>query len=239
MQNEFSRTELLLGRNVMERLKHASVLLFGIGGGGSYAAEALARGGVGRLILVDHDTVSLTNLNRQLIATHETIGRRKVDVMKERILSINPAAQVEARAEFLLPENIDSFPLQACDYIIDAVDTVAAKIALAEKAEECGTPIISSMGTGNKLDPSRFEIADIYGTSVCPLARVLRRELKARGVRGLKVLYSKEPPLKPLPAEEDGSPGKRQTPGSVSFVPSVAGLMIAGEVLRSFIEKAE
>ncbi len=239
MQNEFSRTEILLGRDAMERLKHSTVLLFGVGGVGSYAAEALARGGVGRLILVDHDTVSLTNLNRQLIATHETIGRRKVEVMKERILSINPAARVEARVEFLLPENIDSFPLRECDYIVDAVDTVAAKIVLAEKAEEYGTPIISSMGTGNKLDPSRFEIADIYETSVCPLARVLRRELKARGVRGLKVLYSRERPLKPLPAEEDDASGKRQVPGSVSFVPSVAGLMIAGEVLRGLAQKTE
>lgn len=234
MLNEFSRTELLFGSAAMERLKNASVIIFGIGGVGSFTAEALARSGIGKLILVDHDRVSLTNLNRQLIATHDTIGRLKVEVMKERILSINPAAQVDARAEFLLPEMVDQFPLKECDYIVDAIDTVAAKLILAQKAEEYGVPSISCMGAGNKLDPFRFEVADIYQTSVCPLARVMRRELKARGVRHLKVLYSKEPPLKPfVSADEETS--KRQTPGSVSFVPSAAGLMAAGEVIRDLI----
>ena len=235
MLNEFSRTELLLGTAAVEKLKQASVIVFGIGGVGSFAAEALARSGIGRLILVDHDVVSLTNLNRQLIATHETIGRRKVDVMKERILSINPSARVDVFAEFLLPENIDDFPLRECDYIVDAVDTVAAKLALAQKAEKYGVPSISCMGTGNKLDPSRLEITDIYKTSVCPLSRVMRRELKARGVRKLKVLYSKEPPLTPFPLGTEEPVGKRQTPGSVSFVPPVAGLMAAGEAVLDLI----
>lgn len=236
MLNEFSRTELLLGSTAVEQLKRSAVMIFGIGGVGSFAAEALARSGIGRLILVDHDSVSLTNLNRQLIATHETIGRRKVDVMKERILSINPSALVETFAEFLLPENVEQFPLAECDYIVDAIDTVSAKLILAQKAEELRIPIISCMGAGNKLDPSQFEITDIYKTSVCPLARVMRRELKARGVKHLKVLYSKEPARKPIDLNVEESTGKRQTPGSVSFVPSVAGLMAAGEVIRNLVD---
>ena len=227
---EFSRTELLFGKEAMKRLEEAKVIVFGIGGVGSFVAEALARSGVGHLVLVDNDTVSLTNLNRQLIATHDTVGRLKVEVMAERIRSINPRAVTESRAEFLLPETVDDFPLSECDYIVDAIDTVSSKLILAEKAEEYGVPIISCMGAGNKFDPTRFEIADIYETSVCPLARVMRRELKARGVKKLKVLYSKEPPLKPLASAEES--GKRQTPGSVAFVPSVAGLIVAGEVLR-------
>ncbi len=235
MLNEFSRTELLLGSTAVEQLKRSAVMIFGIGGVGSFAAEALARSGIGRLILVDHDSVSLTNLNRQLIATHETIGRRKVDVMKERILSINPSALVETFAEFLLPENVEQFPLAECDYIVDAIDTVSAKLILAQKAEELRIPIISCMGAGNKLDPSQFEITDIYKTSVCPLARVMRRELKARGVKHLKVLYSKEPARKPIDLNVEESTRKRQTPGSVSFVPSVAGLMAAGEVIRNLV----
>ena len=236
MLNEFSRTELLLGSTAVEQLKRSAVMVFGIGGVGSFAAEALARSGIGRLILVDHDSVSLTNLNRQLIATHETIGRRKVDVMKERILSINPSALVETFAEFLLPENVEQFPLAECDYIVDASDTVSAKLFLAQKAEELRIPIISCMGAGNKLDPSQFEITDIYKTSVCPLARVMRRELKARGVKHLKVLYSKEPTRKPIDLNVEENTGKRQTPGSVSFVPSVAGLMAAGEVIRNLVD---
>jgi len=227
---EFSRTELLLGTAAMKRLEEAKVIVFGIGGVGSFVAEALARSGVGHLILVDNDRVSLTNINRQLIATHDTVGRLKVEVMAERIRSINPRAVTEPRAEFLLPETVGDFPLSECDYIVDAIDTVSSKLILAEKAEEYGVPVISCMGAGNKLDPTRFEIADIYETSVCPLARVMRRELKARGVKKLKVLYSKEPPLKPRTSEEES--GKRQTPGSVAFVPSVAGLIVAGEVLR-------
>ena len=239
MMEEFSRTELLLGLEAMERLRRAQVLVFGIGGVGAYAAEALARSGVGRLILVDHDTVSLSNLNRQLIATHETVGRRKVDVMKERILSINPSAEVEARAEFLTEETLAAFPLAACDYIVDAIDTVSSKLALAQRAEALGVPLISCMGAGNKLDPSQFRFADVYETSVCPLARVMRRELKARGVKKLRVLYSTEPPLKPVVPEVllRENPGKRQLPGSVAFVPSVAGLMIGGEVVRTLISE--
>lgn len=237
MMEEFSRTELLLGPEAMERLRRAQVLVFGIGGVGAYVAEALARSGVGRLILVDHDTVSLSNLNRQLIATHETVGRRKVDVMKERILSINPSAEVEARAEFLTEETLAAFPLATCDYIVDAIDTVSSKLALAQRAEALGVPLISCMGAGNKLDPSQFRFADVYETSVCPLARVMRRELKARGVKKLRVLYSTEPPLKPAVPEAmlRENPGKRQLPGSVAFVPSVAGLMIGGEVVRNLI----
>lgn len=239
MTEEFSRTELLLGPEAMARLHRAKVLVFGIGGVGAFVVEALARSGVGRLILVDHDTVSLSNLNRQIIATHETVGRRKVDVMKERILSINPAAEVEARVEFLTEETLDNFPLTTCDYIVDAIDTVSSKLALAQKAETLGVPLISCMGAGNKLDPSLFRFADIYETSVCPLARVMRRELKARGVKKLRVLYSVEPPMKPTIPEMilRENPGKRQVPGSVAFVPSVAGLMIGGEVVKALISE--
>lgn len=239
MTEEFSRTELLLGPEAMARLHRAKVLVFGIGGVGAFVVEALARSGVGHLTLVDHDTVSLSNLNRQLIATHETVGRRKVDVMKERILSINPAAEVEARAEFLTEETLDNFPLTTYDYIVDAIDTVSSKLALAQKAEMLGVPLISCMGAGNKLDPSQFRFADIYETSVCPLARVMRRELKARGVKKLRVLYSVEPPMKPTVPETmlRENPGKRQLPGSVAFVPSVAGLMIGGEVVKALISE--
>lgn len=240
MIHQFSRTELLLGKEGMERLKKARVAVFGIGGVGGHCVEALARSGIGEFDLIDNDEVALTNLNRQLVALHETIGRRKTEVMKERILSINPDAKVHVHSCFFLPENADSFPFDRYDYVVDAVDTVTAKIELVLKSQAAGVPVISSMGAGNKLDPTAFEVTDIYKTSVCPLAKVMRRELKKRGVKKLKVVYSKEEPRKlhlydeegnPIPAETKGTAG-RCAPGSVSFVPSVAGLILAGEVVK-------
>lgn len=230
MTGRFSRTELLLGEEAMENLKHSRVIVFGVGGVGGYAVEALARSGVGSLALVDNDTVSITNLNRQIIATEETIGRSKVDVCKERILSINPNCRVETYNMFYLPETSDEIDLTKYNYIIDAVDTVSAKISLAVNAEKLEVPIISSMGAGNKLDPTMFEVSDIYKTSVCPLARAMRTELRKRGVKKLKVVYSKEQAIKPHQSEEKTA--KRQTPGSCAFVPSVAGLIIAAEVVK-------
>ena len=246
MLTQFSRTELLLGKEAMIKLSGSRAAVFGIGGVGGYVCEALARSGIGAFELIDDDKVCLTNLNRQLIATHRTVGQYKADVMKERMLEINPEADVQVHKCFFLPENSDEFPFGEYDYIVDAVDTVTAKIALVMKAREAGTPIISSMGAGNKLDGSRFRVADIYETRVCPLAKVMRRELKKRGVERLKVVYSEEKPIKPL---EDMSiscrtncicpPGaahkcteRRDIPGSVAFVPSVAGLIIAGEVVK-------
>lgn len=222
-----------MGSEAMERLKQCRVILFGVGGVGGFAGEALVRGGIGSITVVDHDTVGLTNLNRQIIALHSTLGMKKVEVFRRRALDINPDLNITALDSFLLPDNVGRFELSGYDYIVDAIDTVSAKIALAVTAEQTGVPLISCMGTGNKLDPSRFRITDVYKTSVCPLARVMRRELKARGVSHLKVLYSDEPPLTPAPSEEIS--GKRQTPGSVSFVPSAAGLMIAGEVIKDLI----
>ncbi|MGI6261326.1 MAG: tRNA threonylcarbamoyladenosine dehydratase [Acutalibacteraceae bacterium] len=230
--NPFTRTELLLTPQGVEKLKRSAVAIFGIGGVGGFAAEALARSGVGRLDLFDHDTVSLSNLNRQIIATMDTVGEPKVDVMKKRIASINPAAEVHANRCFYLPENADLIDLSQYDYIVDAVDTVSAKLELAERATRLGVPVISCMGAGNKLDPTRFEVADISKTSVCPLARVMRIELRRRGIMHLKVVYSKEEPRTPLQAEPNDAPGRRSVPGSVSFVPSVAGLIAAGEVIR-------
>lgn len=227
---QFSRTELLLGSNGMEKLKNSRVAVFGIGGVGGHTAEALARSGVGALDLIDSDTVSITNINRQIIATLDKVGQYKTDVMKERIALINPEAQIIAHRKFFLPENSDEFVFSRYDYIVDAVDTVSAKIELVMKAQAAGVPIICSMGAGNKLDPTAFEVADIYKTSVCPLARVMRTELRKRGVKKLKVVYSKEPPITPLPSEEEC--GKRKVPGSTAFVPSVAGLIIAGEVIK-------
>lgn len=240
MIHQFSRTELLLGKEGMERLKKARVAVFGIGGVGGHCVEALARSGIGEFDLIDNDEVALTNLNRQLVALQETIGRRKTEVMKERILSINPDAKVHVHSCFFLPENADTFPFDRYDYVVDAVDTVTAKIELVLKSQAAGVPVISSMGAGNKLDPTAFEVTDIYKTSVCPLAKVMRRELKKRGVKKLKVVYSKEEPRKlhlydeegnPIPAETKGTAG-RCAPGSVSFVPSVAGLILAGEVVK-------
>lgn len=226
---ELKRTELLLGRESIEKLKNSYIAIFGIGGVGGYTAEALARSGVGKLDLIDNDTVALSNINRQIIALHSTVGRYKVDVMKERIYDINPDAEVNAIRCFFLPENKDEFDFGKYDYIVDAVDTVSAKIAIIEEAKKAGVPVISSMGAGNKLHPEMFELADISKTSVCPLAKVMRNELKKRGITDVKAVYSKEPPIKSgVIDEKSGKP----VPGSISFVPSAAGLIIAGEVIR-------
>lgn len=246
MLEQFARTELLLGKEAMARLSKAHIAVFGIGGVGGYVVEALARCGVGSFDLIDNDRVCLTNLNRQIIATTDTIGRYKVDVMKERILSVNPEARVNTYPCFYLPENESEFDFTEYSYVVDAVDTVTAKISLVLKANKAGVPIISCMGTGNKLDPTRLKIADIYETSVCPLAKVMRRELRKRNVEKLKVLYSEEEPRVPgksnsnfvsddvqNPAEAETAPkGRRSIPGSTSFVPSAAGLIIAAEVVR-------
>lgn len=235
MNQRFIRTEMLLGSTAMEKLRQSKVAIFGLGGVGSFAAEALARSGIGHFLLVDHDTVSISNLNRQLVAYETTIGKYKADVMKERIHLINPEAEVEVLKEFFLP-GMEPMIDDRCRYVIDAIDTVTGKIALVLEAQRRGIPIISSMGTGNKLNPSQLEIADIYSTSVCPLAKVMRKELRARGVKKLKVLYSKEYPIQPQITKEvleslGEHTEKRMTPGSVAFVPPVAGLMIAGEVV--------
>lgn len=233
MINEFSRAELLLGQEGMRRLKEAAVIVFGVGGVGSHCIEALARGGVGTLILVDNDRVSLTNINRQSIAYHSTIGKYKTEVMRERIKDISPETEVFTHELFVLPENLEQVFDRPVDYIIDAIDTVTAKLALAEFAQARNIKIISSMGTGNKLHPELFEIADISKTSVCPLCKVMRRELKARGIRHLQVVYSKEAPINIQGKSTGEHTGMRRAlPGSVSFVPPVAGLLLAGEVIR-------
>ena len=238
----FSRTELLLGSEKICRLYNSNVIIFGVGGVGGYVTEALARSGVGSFTLVDKDTVSISNINRQIIATESTVGRDKVDVMKERILDINPHAKVEIRKCFYLPENADEFDLSGYDYVVDAVDTVTAKLEIIVRATEAGVPVISSMGAGNKLDPTGFMVADIYDTSVCPLAKVMRRELKKRGIRKLKVVYSKEEPVKlsqKVLSEngENETAGVKPVPGSVAFVPSVAGLILAGEIIKDIIRR--
>lgn len=233
MLNEFLRTELLFGREAMQKLESSHVAVFGIGGVGGHAAEALARSGIGALDLIDNDTVSLSNLNRQIVALRSTVGRYKADVMKERIQDINPEAKVRALRLFYLPETADELDLGKYDYIVDAVDTVTAKLELAVRAKAAGVPLISCMGAGNKLDPTAFTVTDISKTSVCPLARVMRRELKKRGITSLKVVYSTEPARTPLPCEEGDA--RRAVPGSVAFVPSVAGLIAAGEVIRDLI----
>ena len=232
--NQFSRTELLIGKDGVEKLANSKVAIFGIGGVGSFVVEALARVGIGNFVLVDKDEVDITNLNRQIIATHKTIGKPKVEIAKERILDINPNANVEVYQEFFMPESKGILD-NSIDYIVDAVDTVTAKIELVVRANQLNIPIISSMGTGNKLDPTRFEVTDIYKTSVCPLAKVMRKELKQRGIKKLKVVYSKEEPIKFLNSNE--LTNKKQVPGSVSFVPSVAGLVLAGEVIKDIIKK--
>lgn len=239
MQEQFTRTALLLGEEGIHKLNRSRVAVFGIGGVGGYTVEALARSGVGHFLLVDNDKVALSNLNRQIIATLDTVGKYKTRVMKERILSINPEAEVETRECFFLPENAEEFDVSSFDYVVDAVDTVAAKLELVVRAQKAGVPVISSMGAGNKLDPTRFEVADIYQTSVCPLARVMRRELKARGVMGLKVVYSREEPRTPAksPLEEDKASARRSIPGSIAFVPSVAGLIAAGEVIKDLTKR--
>lgn len=233
MKNQFSRTEMLIGNEKLNKLKSSYVAVFGIGGVGSYACEALARAGVGHFMLIDNDTVDITNINRQIIATMNTIGLNKVDVMKERILSINPEAIVEVKKLFVLPENSNEFEFEKFDYIVDAIDTVSAKIELILKANEYNIPIVSSMGTGNKLNPTMLEVSDIYKTSVCPLARVMRNELKKRRIKKLKVVYSKENPIEidTIINKETG----KTIPGSCSFVPSTAGLIIASEVIKDLI----
>lgn len=233
----FSRTGLLIGEAAVNRLGRARVAVFGVGGVGSFTVEALARAGVGRLLLVDDDVVAASNINRQLHATHETLGQYKTTLMADRVRAINPAAAVETREAFCLPENVADLLPGSFDYIVDAVDTVSAKLALVEEAAARGVPVISAMGAGNKLDPTRFEVADLFDTSVCPLCRVMRRELKKRGVPRLKVVYSREEPRTPLPdPSPTGAHQKRRTPGSISFVPSVAGLILAGEVVRDLIK---
>ena len=240
--NQFQRTELLIGKEGLKKLQEAHVIIFGIGGVGGYVVEALARSGVGELTLVDSDNVSLTNLNRQIIATHETIGQSKVHVMAKRIASINPACKVHQKQIFFLPETQDQFDFYIYDYVVDAVDTVSAKISLVLQAQAVNTPIISSMGTGNKLNPAMFEVADIYETSVCPLARVMRQSLKKRGVKKLTVVYSKELPieqkiddsLKKEIAQENSS--KKSIPGSSAFCPPVAGMILASEVVKDLIK---
>lgn len=227
--NIFSRAELLLGEEALEKLRSARVALFGIGGVGSFAAEALARGGVGHITLVDGDTVSITNINRQLIALHSTVGKEKTAVMAERIADISPETEVETYPVVYGAENRDLLDFSTYDYVIDAIDTVTSKLILIEEAKKAGVPVISCMGTGNKFHPERFEVTDISKTSVCPLAKVMRKELKVRGIKNVKVVYSKEEPQKPAVSTETG---KRQIPGSLSFVPPVAGLLLAGEVIR-------
>lgn len=227
----FSRTELLLGADAMQRLASARVAIFGIGGVGGYVAEALARSGVGTLDLIDHDTVSVTNLNRQIIALHSTIGQRKVDVMAQRLRDIHPQIVVNTHPCFFLPENADDFDFSVYDYVVDAVDTVTAKLTIVEKAIRCGTPVISSMGTGNKVDPTQLRIADLAKTTMCPLARVMRKELGLRGIKHIPVLFSEEPPITPAKGEEETS-ARRGITGSTPFVPAAAGLMIASKVVR-------
>ena len=235
MEDQFSRTRMLLGDEGMERLMRARVAVFGIGGVGGYTAEALARSGVGALDLIDRDTVSISNLNRQIIALHSTVGRYKTEVMRERILDICPEVKVEVYNCFFLPENAGQFDFSRYSYVVDAVDTVTAKLEIISRAQAAGVAVISAMGAGNKLDPSLFRVADIYRTEMCPLAKVMRRELKKRQVKKLKVVYSLEQPRTPVQSTAD-EPGRRAAPGSAAFVPSVAGLMLAGEGIRDLVE---
>lgn len=233
--NQFSRTQLLVGEEGIEKLHNARVAVFGVGGVGGYVVEALARSGVGTLDLIDNDTVALTNINRQIIATHKTVGMSKVEVAKERVLDINPDAKVNTYNTFYLPETADQFDFTQYDYVVDAIDTVTGKIGLVMQADKCGVKIISSMGAGNKLDPTAFKVTDIYKTSVCPLAKVMRKELKNRGIKKLKVVYSEEVPLTPVGETGEDKGQRRQLPGSIAFVPSVVGLIIAGEVIKDII----
>ena len=237
MIEQFSRTEILLGSDAMERLYNARVAVFGIGGVGGYTVEALARCGVGALDLIDSDTVSVSNINRQILATHSTVGKLKVDVAKARVLDINPNCAVKTYPCFYLPDTADQFDFTQYDYIVDCIDTVTGKLQLVERAVAAGTPIICSMGTGNKLDPSAFQVADISKTTMCPLARIMRKELKKRGINHLKVVYSQEEALTPVGTEEECALlGKRQIPGSTAFVPGTAGLILAGEVIKDIIK---
>lgn len=252
MLNQFSRTALLLGEEGLARLKQARVAVFGIGGVGSYTAEALVRSGLGAIELIDDDKVCITNLNRQLLATRSTVGQMKVEAMKARLLDINPNLEVISRACFFMPDTAADFDFSRYSYVVDAIDTVIAKITLVEKCHAAGVPIISCMGAGNKLDPTRFEVADLFATSVCPLAKVMRKELRARNIPALKVVYSKEEPIPPRddlrnscavncvcpPGTTRKCTARRQIPGSVSFVPSVAGLIIAGEVVKDLVRSS-
>lgn len=231
----FSRSCLLLGQEAMEKLKKARVAVFGLGGVGGYVVEALARTGVGYLELIDHDSISITNINRQILATHSTLGMAKAEAAKARVLDINPQATVIARCEFFSPDTAANFDFAGYDYVVDAIDTVTAKLALITACQAAGTPIISCMGTGNKLDPSKFQIADITKTSVCPLARIMRKECAKRGIRHLTVLFSTEDPISPAKTEEELPEGRRALPGSVAYVPSVAGLMISGKVISDIL----
>jgi tRNA A37 threonylcarbamoyladenosine dehydratase len=243
----FSRTELLIGKDNLDKLKRSTVAVFGMGGVGSYTAEALVRSGIGKLVIVDDDTVCLTNINRQIHATRKTVGKPKVEVMKERLLEINPKLEVISHQTFYSSENSSTLLSRDYDYVVDAIDTVSSKIDLVVKCNEMGIPIISCMGAANKLDPTKFEVADIYDTSICPLAKVMRYELRKRGIRSLKVVYSKEKPIKPLlnvetckeqcicTNKERTCVKKRQIPGSVSFVPPVAGFILAGEVIKDIL----
>ncbi|MBR6157557.1 MAG: tRNA threonylcarbamoyladenosine dehydratase [Lachnospiraceae bacterium] len=253
MLNQFARTQLLLGAEVMERLHNKKIAVFGIGGVGGYVCEALVRSGIGAFDLIDDDKVCLTNLNRQIIATRKTVGKYKADVMKDRMLEINPDAEINIHKCFFLPENADEFPFREYDYVVDAVDTVTAKIELILRAQNENIPIISAMGAGNKLDAGRLKVADIYDTRVCPLARVMRRELKRRGVKSLKVVYSDEQPIRPLedmsiscrahcicpPGAQHKCTERRDIPGSTAFVPAVAGLLIAGEIIKDLSRETE
>lgn len=237
--DQFSRTELLLGKQAMEKLKNARVAVFGLGGVGGYVAEALARSGVGQLELIDHDEISMTNLNRQILATQDTLGMPKAEAAAQRARAINPHIQAAARQVFYTPETAHQFDFTRYDYVVDAIDTVTGKLMLIKAAKEANTPIISSMGTGNKLDATAFRVADIYDTSVCPLARIMRKECRKRGIDSLKVVYSEEEPLSPTLSEgekEEMPEGRRALPGSVAFVPAVAGLIIAGEVIKDLIK---
>ena len=249
MLNQFSRTELLIGKEGLEKLKNAKIAVFGVGGVGSFVVEGLARAGIGNFVIIDDDKICLTNINRQIIATRKTVGKFKVDVMKERILDINPDANVETHQEFYLPNSESNIINKDLTYVVDCVDTVTAKIEIVMQCKKLGIPVISSMGTGNKLDPTRFEISDIYKTSICPLAKVMRKELRKRNIDSLKVLYSKEEPIKIdetancscktncicPPGTKRKCTSRNQVPGSVSFVPSVAGLIIAGEIVKDII----
>lgn len=235
MESQFSRTALLIGSDALDQLWQKRIALFGVGGVGGFAAEALIRAGIGSLDVFDNDTINESNLNRQLIALHSTLGMSKVDAIQARLNDISPNAQIGANRLFYLPETADQVDFARYDYIIDCIDTVKAKVDLAVRAFQMGIPIISAMGAGNKLDPTAFEVADLYETSVCPLARVLRSELRKRGVTHLKVVYSKEPPLVPREKAESDAPGRRSVPGSISFCPSVAGLILAGEVIRDLL----
>lgn len=249
--NEFSRTELLYGKDVMDKLAASRVAVFGVGGVGGYVVEALARSGIGALDLIDDDKVCLSNINRQIIATHKTIGQYKVDAAADRVRDISPECVVRTYKTFYLPETQDQFDFTQYDYIVDAIDTVTGKLAIIENADKAGVPVISSMGAGNKLDPSAFEVEDIYKTSVCPLAKVMRRECRKRGIKSLKVVYSKEEPITPReevvdetsdilqPGSERGGAKRRSTPGSTAFVPSVVGLIIAGEIINDLAKSVE